>query len=101
MQPFHTMLIIHLSTTVHPMLLQVVCDGMYSAFRTKLTDKRDIKHPSYFVALLLKVGKREGPTGMASCACWPCRLHTAACPGSAAVLHAPVLQGRHNMRSSL
>lgn len=34
--------------------LTVVCDGMYSAFRTKLTDKRDIKHPSYFVALLLK-----------------------------------------------
>ena len=47
-------------------LLQVVCDGMYSAFRTKLTDKRDIKHPSYFVALLLKVGKLGGPIGVAS-----------------------------------
>lgn len=41
--------------TALPICPQVVCDGMYSAFRTKLTDKRDIKHPSYFVALLLKV----------------------------------------------
>jgi squalene monooxygenase len=33
--------------------LTIVCDGMYSSFRTKL-GKPDIKHPSYFVGLLLK-----------------------------------------------
>ncbi|KIZ01653.1 squalene monooxygenase [Monoraphidium neglectum] len=33
--------------------LTVVCDGMYSQFRKQLADP-DIKHPSYFVGLLLK-----------------------------------------------
>ena len=33
--------------------LTIVCDGMYSSFRSKL-GKSDIKHPSYFVGLLLK-----------------------------------------------
>ncbi len=33
--------------------LTIVCDGMYSSFRSKL-GKGDVKHPSYFVGLLLK-----------------------------------------------
>ncbi len=33
--------------------LTIVCDGMYSSFRKKLS-KPDMKHPSYFVGLLLK-----------------------------------------------
>ena len=33
--------------------LTIVCDGMYSTFRKKLS-KPDIEHPSFFVALLLK-----------------------------------------------
>ncbi|KAI8470182.1 MAG: SE-domain-containing protein [Monoraphidium minutum] len=33
--------------------LTVVCDGMYSQFRKQLADP-DMKHPSFFVALLLK-----------------------------------------------
>lgn len=34
--------------------LTVVCDGMYSTLRSKLTTNQDLKHPSFFVGLLLK-----------------------------------------------
>ena len=33
--------------------LTVVCDGMYSSLRSQLTEP-DIKHPSYFVGIVLK-----------------------------------------------
>lgn len=33
---------------------QIVCDGMYSAFRKKMA-RTDVKHPSFFIGLLLKV----------------------------------------------
>ena len=33
--------------------LTIVCDGMYSTFRSKLADAPPIKHPSFFVGLLL------------------------------------------------
>lgn len=36
-------------------LTQIVCDGMYSAFRRKLAQP-DVHHPSFFIGLLLKVG---------------------------------------------
>ena len=36
-----------------PCRVQVVCDGMYSALRKKLSAPR-ITHPSYFVGLLLR-----------------------------------------------
>ena len=36
--------------------LQIVCDGMYSGFRRKLTISPSIHHPSFFIGLLLKVG---------------------------------------------
>jgi squalene monooxygenase len=36
--------------------LTIVCDGMYSAFRRKLA-VADLHHPSFFIGLLLKVGR--------------------------------------------
>ncbi len=40
--------------------LTVVCDGMYSVLRNKLSGSASMKHPSFFVGLLLKVGWRAG-----------------------------------------
>jgi hypothetical protein len=55
--------------------MQIVCDGMYSGFRRKLTISPSIHHPSFFIGLLLKV--REGRWCWAAlgarwwgCECW-------------------------------
>lgn len=34
--------------------LTIVCDGMYSSFRKQLADQLNVKHPSYFVGLILR-----------------------------------------------
>lgn len=39
-----------------PPRVQIVCDGMYSSFRKKLAVP-DLHHPSFFIGLLLKVGR--------------------------------------------
>ena len=49
-----------------PVHKQIVCDGMYSGFRRKLTISPSIHHPSFFIGLLLKVGAGRWGLGCAA-----------------------------------